>query len=58
MAQDFFHSMMSRKQLADYYSDFHKDFTGYRPRIPAGIDRAGLCACIEQLEEQYQINKP
>ena len=49
---------MSRNELAVYYSDFHKDFLGFRPKILATTGRAALCALIEQLEDQFQIHKP
>ena len=50
MAQDLFHSMYSRDELAAYYSDYYKDLFGRRPSIDPEINRAGLVDLIEELD--------
>lgn len=50
MAQDLFHSAMTRNDLAAYYSDYYKDIFGSRPVIAPEINRAGLVDLIEELD--------
>lgn len=50
MAQDLFHSIYSRNDLADFFSDYFKDVNGYRPEILPTEGRAALVSRIEKLD--------
>ncbi len=58
MAQDLFHSTLSRDELARYYSDYYKDLFGVRPVIEFSTGRAALVDLIEELAfvEQTDFN--
>ena len=50
MANDLFHSMLSRNDLANMYRDYYKDLFGTRPAVDPETNRAGLVDLIEELD--------
>ena len=50
MANDLFHSMLSRNDLVNMYRDYYKDLMGVRPAVDPELNRAGLVGLIEELD--------
>ena len=47
--------MMDREQLAQHYSDYHKDVYGFRPRHVGEMSEAEICERIDMLDNYIEM---